>query len=155
MNMTPAELREALDRNPALHCRDLDKLPEEPKGVILHKVSAGGWRDDLDRYFRSSWEANYARYLNFIKEPWEYEPKEFEFPVKRGNRTYKPDFYLPRLDRWVEVKGYMDQKSKVKLNRFKKYFPEEFAKLEIVDGEKYSEIKKYAGLIPGWEVVGE
>lgn len=33
---------------------------------------------------------------------WEYEPKRF----KLSWCTYKPDFYLPEFDIWVEVKGY-------------------------------------------------
>lgn len=153
MNWTKDQLQEILKNNPALRVRkgDLDLLPEEPKNVILQRAVKGGWRSDLDRYFRSSWEANYARYLNYIREPWEYEPKEFEFPVKRGNRTYKPDFWLPKRQQWIEIKGYMDQKSRTKLNRFKKYFPEEFAKLVVIGEAEYKEIAKYKGLILGWE----
>ena len=48
------------------------------------KSSRGGIRKDLGIYVRSSWEANYARYLNFLKKSgailrWEFEPTEFEF----------------------------------------------------------------------------
>jgi hypothetical protein len=153
MNWTKEELLEVLKNNSALKIRkgDLNLLPDEPKVVILKPSVKGGWREDLDKYFRSSWEANYARYLNYIKEPWEYEPKEFEFPIKRGNRTYKPDFWLPKKQNWIEIKGYMDQKSKTKLNRFKKYYPEEFEKLIIITEQEYKEIAKYKGLIPYWE----
>lgn len=43
--------------------------------------SKGGIRPDLGRYFRSAWEANIARYLNFLQkhgeiESWEYESEE-------------------------------------------------------------------------------
>ena len=153
MNWTKEELLEVLKNNPDVSIRkgDIDLLPDEPKGVILRKTVKGGWREDLDKYFRSSWEANYARYLNYIKEPWVYEPKEFEFPIKRGNRTYKPDFWLPEKENWIEIKGYMDAKSKTKLNRFKKYYPEEYAKLIIITEQEYKDIAKYKGLIPNWE----
>ena len=52
-----------------------------------------GKREDLNNLFvRSSWEANYARYLNWLVglgeiKSWEYEPEEFEFKtIKKGNR---------------------------------------------------------------------
>ncbi len=140
----------------------------------------GGKREDLDNvYFRSASEANYARYLKFLKIEFQHEPRIFLFPgVRRGNVSYLPDFYLPKEDRWVEVKGYFDPSSKTKLKRFKKYFPEQFAKLTIVVQDPWSESKsaiqamqfleklgvppariesyreidrKLGGLIPNWE----
>lgn len=95
-----------------------------------------GWRTIADRriYFRSRWEANYARYLQWLKalneiDDWEHEPKKFWFEkIKSGTRCYTPDFCVKRLDKshyWVEVKGYMDPKSFTKLKRFKKYYPKE------------------------------
>lgn len=102
--------------------------------VNPYSRARGGKRADLkSMYFRSSWEANYARFLNFVKEQWEYEPRVFFFEeIKRGTRSYTPDFYLPKKDRWVEVKGWLDSKSKVRLKRFRKYYPEEFEKLVVV-----------------------
>ena len=94
----------------------------------------GGKRSDLgNRYFRSSWEANIARYYNFIGVKWEYEPKTFVFEnITRGSVSYTPDFYLPDTDEWVEVKGWMDGKSKTKLKRFKNQYPEEYSKLKLI-----------------------
>lgn len=37
----------------------------------------------------------------------------------------------------MEVKGYLDDKSKLKIKRFKKYYPEEFSKLTFIIS-KYS-----------------
>jgi hypothetical protein len=60
---------------------------------------------------------------------WEYEPKTFWFEaIKRGVRSYKPDFKVTELDGthyWIEVKGYLDSKSKTKIKRFQKYYPDE------------------------------
>lgn len=113
----------------------------------------GGRREDLGNiYFRSSWEANMARYFNFVGIEWQFEPKCFIFHnVKRGSVSYTPDFYLPKDDMWIEVKGWMDPKSQTKLKRFAKYYPEEYAKLEIIDPAKYKEFAKWKRLIPGWE----
>lgn len=113
----------------------------------------GGKREDLNNtFFRSAWEANIARYFNFVGIKWQFEPKTFIFDtIRKGSVSYTPDFYLPEEDRWVEVKGWMDQKSITKLKRFKKYYPEEYSKLEIIGAEEYKAYQKYARLIPNWE----
>jgi hypothetical protein len=114
--------------------------------------SQQGYRADLGHACRSKWEANYARFLLFTERRYLYEPCEFWFPVERGNRTYRPDFYILGEDRWVEVKGYLDRASKTKLKRFRKYCPNEC--LEIITGAFFREIQRQgvARLIPGWEV---
>lgn len=119
-----------------------------------------GKRSDLgDIHFRSGWEANYARYLNFLMKQnviwnWEYECETFWFnEIKRGVRSYLPDFKVwqtPTKFYFVEVKGYMDSKSKTKIKRMAKYYPK--VKLEVVGRKQYFEIKvKLSKLIPNWE----
>lgn len=158
MNLSVKELKDLLNKNPFLRIhgnKSIDEITgiikEEKSEELKKKSHAIGKREDLDQFFRSSWEANVARYYNFIGVKWQYEIKEFMFPVKRGCISYKPDFYLPELDKWVEVKGYMDSKSKTKLNRFQKYYPEEFKKLILIDEEIYKEIAKHKKIIPNWE----
>lgn len=108
-------------------------------------------------FARSSWEANIAAYFEFLKcngniKDWEHEPETFWFlKIMRGVRSYKPDFRITNNDGskyFVEVKGWMDSKSKTKLARFKKYYPE--LKLELIDEKRYKEIKSKSGLIPNW-----
>lgn len=119
--------------------------------------SRGGKRADLgDRYFRSGWEANYARYLNWLTahgqiDGWEYEPRTFEFPVKRGTRFYTPDFLVHgKVDEWHEVKGYLTQKGRTALKRFQRYYPEE--KLVLIDSEPYRALSaQVSRLIEHWE----
>ncbi len=119
-----------------------------------------GKRDDLGGLFvRSSWEANYARYLNFLQDrgeilSWQYEPQTFTFEnIQRGTRHYTPDFKVVTADgevEWHEVKGWMDQKSRTKLKRFAKYYPEET--LVLIDEPVYRELEKKLGRwIKGWE----
>lgn len=95
-----------------------------------------GWRDIGSRhlYFRSRWEAQYARYLQWQKEQglindWEHEPFTFWFlEIKRGVRSYLPDFKVWAISGqtyWVEVKGWMDPKSATKLKRMRIYYPHE------------------------------
>jgi hypothetical protein len=134
----------------------------QKEGKLRQGYSSGrmGRRDDLDgKYFRSAWEANYARYLNWLISigqiaKWEFEPDVFEFhAIKRGTRSYLPDFKVYGCDgsiEYHEVKGWMDQKSKTKLDRMAKYYPE--VKIVLIDKDVYRAIaKQVKGFIPFWE----
>lgn len=122
-----------------------------------HSFRKGGKRKDLGIYVRSSWEANFARYLNWVKErgdikKWEYEPDTFDFPIKRGTRFYTPDFKVWENDGSViyyEVKGWMTQRGETALKRMAKYYPE--IKLVLFDKRQYKELSKWRRLIPNWE----
>jgi len=85
-------------------------------------------------YFRSQIEVRVANHLQALQDrlqinSWDYEPETFWFlEIKRGVRSYKPDFKVTRLNGthyWVEVKGFMDKKSATKIKRFRKYYPKE------------------------------
>ena len=120
-----------------------------------------GWREVGGQrcYFRSSWEANYARYLELLRSEgkisaWEHEPFTFWFDgVKRGAVSYLPDFKVTALDgsvTWHEVKGWMDDRSKTKLARMAKYHPE--VALVVIDKARYREIRcVFRFIIEGWE----
>lgn len=120
-----------------------------------------GKRPDLDnQFFRSGWEANYARVLNaWIAEGkvtrWEFEPELFRFPVKRGNKAYLPDFKVWFPDgsyEWHEVKGWMDSDSKIKLRRFALHHTEESLKLKLIDRKAYQALAlEWADRLEGWE----
>jgi len=92
---------------------------------------------------RSSWEANFARVLSVYEIDFEFEPKVFTFPIKRGTKAYTPDFFLQESNDWVEVKGYLDSKSKIKIKRFKRYYPVEFEKFTMVVSKYSSDAKKF------------
>jgi len=120
-----------------------------------------GWRTVGRKkvWFRSRWEANVARYFQYLKQQgrvrrWEHEPETFWFEgIKRGCVSYLPDFRVTWPDggiSYVEVKGYMDSKSKTKLKRMAKYFPE--VELILIDQNYYSDIERnFKDLIKGWE----
>lgn len=118
-----------------------------------------GWfeKDGKFIFMRSSWELNYAHYLNFLIKhkqiaEWEYEVDTFWFEaIKRGVRSYKPDFKVHLLNgeiEYHEVKGWMDSKSETKLKRMKLYHPS--VKIVLVGEAQYKAIKKQAPLITGW-----
>lgn len=120
-----------------------------------------GWREIGGRriYFRSKWEANYARYLEWLKgqgsiKEWEYEPETFWFDkIKRGTTSYKPDFAMIEHSGarvFYEVKGWMTPRSKTALKRMAKYYPD--VVMNVLRQRDIASIKaSVGGLIPGWE----
>jgi hypothetical protein len=107
----------------------------------------------VEYYFRSKWEANYALYLDYLIKKkqikkWEYEVKTFWFEkIKRGVRSYTPDFEITNLDNTIEyheVKGWMDKRSTTKLKRIKKYYPQ--TKMVLIDEPQYKAIMKWEKL---------
>lgn len=120
-----------------------------------------GWRDigGVEKYYRSRWEANYARYLEYLRvnghiQKWEHEPETFWFDgIKRGCMSYLPDFRITENNNEIvyhEVKGWMDDRSKTKIKRMGIYFND--VKLIVIQSKEYNEIKKkMSRIIPGWE----
>jgi hypothetical protein len=133
-------------------------IADSPRNGVSWKQ---GWREIGGKriFCRSSWEANYARYLQVLKtegkiQDWEHEPRTFWFDgVKRGTVSYLPDFRVIACDgseTWHEIKGWMDARSKTKLARMAKHFPE-FV-MVVVGSDEYARFRKiYRYAIDGWE----
>lgn len=125
------------------------------------RPDSAGWREigGKRNYYRSRWEANYARYLEWLRErgeieSWEHEPKTFWFEaIKRGVRSYLPDFRVVTKSGSVEyheVKGRMDQRSRTKISRMAKYHPG--VSLLVIGKRSYLELHARLGrVVPGWE----
>lgn len=144
----------------------LKAMKTKEKNGTMHLPRIGttwksGWREigGIRKYYRSKWEANYAWYLQWLKEKgqiedWKHEPKTFWFEgVKRGTVSYLPDFWVLELngtDSFHEVKGWMDDRSKTKIKRMAKYYPN--VKLVVIDSKGYAALaKSVSSLVPGWE----
>jgi hypothetical protein len=105
------------------------------------------YRNDLDKYFRSRWEANFVRLLNFFNIKWEYESKKCRIKTNYGILIL--DFYLPEFDMYIEVKGFLHEKCKLKLSWLKDNLDIE---VKIIDEEVYKALKDtYSSQIKNWE----
>ena len=105
-------------------------------------------RKDLNnQFFRSKWEANFARVLNYWKIPWEYEKTRFDL----GDCTYCPDFKIYDVEPYfVEVIGFFDDIHKNKLSLLQKMHPNE--KIQIISSAEYKDLKdKFSTIIENWE----
>ena len=151
--VTPSELEKRKYKQRITKIKNGTLNPMKNQANPYSRTKSGKREDLNNTFFRSAWEANIARYYNFIGVKWQFEPKTFIFKnIKRGSVSYTPDFYLPEEDKWVEVKGWMDNKSKTKLKRFEKYYPEEYKKLILITEKEYKEIKnKVSSFIKNWE----
>lgn len=122
---------------------------------------------DLNRVFRSSWEANIARILIYNNIDWEYE--NMHILLQLGGRrdetstSYIPDFSLVE-NNFIEVKGFWDRYSLDKVFAFKsrmfaystlaKINFNDFieSKLYIIDCDIFHTLDKiYSDLIPNWD----
>ncbi len=118
-----------------------------------------GKRPDLGNlFFRSAWEANYARFLNYLVGrgeilSWKFEPQTFIFHGEtHGILSYTPDFkvFIPDgTHEWHEVKGWKTEKDEKIFKLMENYYPEE--KIVLVDENRYKEISKLKDALPNWE----
>lgn len=96
--------------NTRKYCSNPCQFESQSKGIKKIPTNGrSGFRKDLpnNEYFKSSLEADYARYLikNSIK--YEYEKQTFTVVVKGKNKFYTPDFFLVEQNKYIELKGSM------------------------------------------------
>lgn len=147
------------------------QLELDGHSVKKTKKRSIGKRKDLGVFCRSGWEANVLRLLNHQNREWLYEPKVFFFQkIKKGTVSYLPDVYLPKEDIYIEIKGMLTSQGRTAINRFKKYYPNEFKKLKAIVGRRGTKAdqffrmigvpvihyinelnKEYSDVIPHWE----
>lgn len=113
-----------------------------------------GFRKDLGVEFRSSWEANVARVLNYKGIEWNYETEIYDLDlsktrVKMDSARYIPDFIL-KNGTIIEIKGFWDSRSKLKNSLFRDQYPDK--NILTIDSDIYRCIaQKYKDIIPDWE----
>jgi len=139
----------------------IQRLKNNPQNQYS-RVKKGKVTIDGKTFFaRSRWEANVAAYLQYLKDnelikDWEHEAQEYRFDsIKRGVMSYLPDFKITRTNGsfyLIEVKGYMDDKSKTKLNRMKKFYPDIL--IDLIESKRYKELENQSGLFKWWGLLG-
>mgnify|MGYP001465051935 CR=1 FL=1 len=99
-------------------CENLSKSAAKR---ILEGKHRNNWTNKRYKYnninFRSNWEVNLAKILEELNINYEYEKHKIKMD---NNKHYIPDFYLPKYNTFVEVKGCMDEYSIYKYKQMKK-----------------------------------
>lgn len=94
---------------------------------------------------RSSWELQFAKYLDECGYTWKYEPESFKTPYG----YYTPDFWIEDWQSFVEVKGYFrDLESKLKYEYFSKHYVCVLADLDFLKMLGFTYVKH--GNHKGW-----
>ncbi|NJL70691.1 MAG: DUF1064 domain-containing protein [Candidatus Competibacteraceae bacterium] len=134
--------------------------PRRPRTSFGKKAK----RVDIPAGVKSSWEANIYRLYQHLKDTgvildFSYEPRRYTFTnkngtPKRGNAAfYIPDFEITYPDGksiLLEVKGFMDKTSKIKLDRMAKQYPD--VTIDIIGKDAYKALaSEYSGIVPNWE----
>ena len=124
--------------------------PREYISTIKHfHPSKYGKRIDLsNQFFRSTWEANFARICNYFRTKWEFESKKFWLSDIQS--YYIPDFYLPEIDSYVEITGWESDRKRLKLESFVKNYPNTPI-IHIVAKIWYNSFRPYSTLLEEWE----
>ncbi len=71
-------------------------------------------------WMRSTYESRFAILLNQLNICWVYEPKWFDIG---DSKAYLPDFFIPSLDLYVEIKGWWRDDAKEKFDAFVRLNP--------------------------------
>lgn len=81
--------------------------------------------------FRSRLEARWAVFFNTLGIKYQYEIEGYQM----GNLRYLPDFYIPSLNRWFEVKGkHLTETELKKCEEFCRRYDNENIKFSILIG---------------------
>jgi hypothetical protein len=102
---------------------DYDERP-----LPKHGRGKGGYYKG--KWMRSSWEIEFAQNLDSNNINYDYEPKRFKLS---NGTSYTPDFYIPSVNLWIEIKGFWTESAKKKFSLFVEEYKNEKI---IVIGEK-------------------
>ena len=115
-------------------------MPEAARCVGRGKVR---FEEKLGHIVRSSLEFDFCvDLLDFYHEKYLYEPKAFRVELKNNDsRSYRPDIYIPRLNLYIELKGFiLSEKDTEKTFAFRDQYPE--YNYSFIMGKDYYKIRK-------------
>ena len=102
--------------------------------------------------FRSRIEARWAVFFNAIGLKYEYEIEGFQM----GELRYLPDFYIPSLDRWFEIKGKPLSEAEIKkCEEFCRRLDNENIKFSVLIGSPDTCAVRAGEVFGIWEYVWE
>ncbi|NBV38083.1 MAG: hypothetical protein EBS00_00700 [Verrucomicrobia bacterium] len=130
---------------------------------MRNRTARDGPAKDLadGNHYRSTWERNMARLMGRLGIEAAYEPKRFYF--RDIHESYLPDWRLKNVgpltldgntyhEIYIELKGYLDNKSKRQLRNIRRYYAKKGVMVILIDSEQYKKLEQdYSGNIGAWE----
>ena len=129
----------------------IKQLSEKISNTILEHVKNNNWHNSFGKSkiveyngikFHGTWEVEFAKFLTKHHIKWERPVEKFEYPFYNKTHYYTPDFYLPDLDLFIEIKGYPTERDFNKWENFPKdknlniYFGDDLFELGIISDYK-------------------
>ena len=94
-------MKNIVEEHPESYCsKNISKL--------LHRTIYNGYKMD------SGWELIVAKYLDSQQIEWNKPKTFFIYQWNDDDHRYFPDFYLPKYDVYIEVKGYERERDRAK-----------------------------------------
>lgn len=90
----------------------VERYPDKYNASRLHNRIKHFWYKD--QWIDGKWELEFVQYLERNGIEWIKNKKWFEYEWNDSIHKYFPDFYLPKYDRYVEVKGYETDRDRAK-----------------------------------------
>lgn len=87
---------------------------------MLNSVVLKHWFSNEEIVCTASYERKIVEYFNANNIDYNWQVQVFLMP---DGRTYRPDFYLPDEDLWVEIKGYFRKDAQEKWEWFHSQYP--------------------------------
>lgn len=108
------------------HSKETKELLSKLRSEYLSKAeNVGGFKDvgwykiknieNTEFIVRGLWEYNVAKKLNELNILW-IKNQYVHYFIKDVQKIYNPDFYIPSINEYIEVKGYFSEKDKNKMN---------------------------------------
>ena len=98
--------------------------------MALESTDFQAFRDEGQPRFAHAVEQECAKVLDFYGVPWEYEPRTFVLETDATGRVteaFKPDFYLPEQDLYLELtvmKQSLVTRKNRKLRKLRELYPD-------------------------------
>ena len=120
-------------------------------------TSAGATRPADQITFAHNSERQFARLLDFYRVEWEYEPTAFPIEWDAAGhavRHFRPDFYLPRFDLYIEITTLNQRlvtKKNRKVRRLRELYPD--VRIKVLYQRDYLKLLERYGLEPPSQMV--
>lgn len=96
------------------------------RAKVESKIRDGTWHNSFSNrrkyeyrgaLFDGTWELKFAQWCDANEVRWERNTRSFPYVFER-QRRYTPDFYLPVVDCYIEIKGWAVDKDRAKWSQF-------------------------------------
>lgn len=132
--------------NSSLARMSLSRIDFYANGGGLVYSRPGFYASDLSHWVRSMWEANFARWMKDHGIEYTYESRRFRLS---NGRVYVPDFYIPSINMYCEVKG--SYYGMTNLDKPRLFIEDKLGDLFVIGKVEYKRIEQISkGLVKNW-----